>query len=157
MTEAHSMQRRLLAAQAVAREAGVLARRRFLDSSFTISFKGPQDYLTEVDRETEELIAARLHAAFSRDGFIGEETEGRAAGEGEGLWVVDPIDGTSNFARGVAHFCVSIACVAEGRVEVGVVYDPMREELFAARRGGGAWLNGIPLRASKATALANSS
>ena len=103
------------------------------------------------------LAALALTRAFSRDGFIGEETEVRAAGEGEGLWVVDPIDGTSNFARGVAHFCVSIACVAEGRVEVGVVYDPMREELFAARRGGGAWLNGVPLRASKATALANSS
>jgi myo-inositol-1(or 4)-monophosphatase len=157
MTVADPMQLRLFAAQAIAREAGVLARRRFLDSSFTVSFKGPQDYLTEVDRETEELIAARLHAVFPRDGFIGEETHGRAVRQGEAVWVVDPIDGTSNFARGVAHFCVSIACVAAGRVEVGVVYDPMREELFAARRGGGARLNGAAMRASPATALTHSS
>ena len=73
------------------------------------------------------------------------------------MWVVDPIDGTSNFARGVAHFCVSIACVASGRVEVGVVYDPMREELFSGRRGGGARVNGVAMRASSATALAQSS
>ena len=55
------------------------------------------------------------------------------------MWVVDPIDGTANFARGVGHFCVSIACVLEGRIEVGVIYDPMQDELFSARRGGGAF------------------
>ncbi len=157
MSDADPIETRLLAAAAIAREAGVLARRRFLDSSFTISFKGPQDYLTEVDREIEELIAARLHRVFPRDGLIGEETRGRKAQEGEPVWVVDPIDGTSNFARGVAHFCVSVACVSAGRVEVGVVYDPMREELFSGRRGGGARLNGAAMRASPATALAQSS
>jgi myo-inositol-1(or 4)-monophosphatase len=71
--------------------------------------------------------------------------------------VVDPIDGTANFARSVPHFCVSIACVAGDKVEVGVIYDPMRDELFAGRRGGGARLNGAPLRASSANALASSS
>jgi myo-inositol-1(or 4)-monophosphatase len=147
----------LLAAQAIAREAGALARQRFLASSFKVGFKAPQEYLTEVDGETEELIAERLHAAFPRDGFIGEETEGRVAREGGAVWVVDPIDGTSNFARGVAHFCVSIACVMDGKVAVGVVYDPMRDELFAAGRGGGARLNGAAIRPSEATALANSS
>ncbi len=65
------------------------------------------------------------------------------------MWVVDPIDGTANFARGVPHFCVSIACVADGRIEVGVIYNPMLDELFAARRGGGAWLNGAPMSASE--------
>ena len=70
---------RLLAAEAVAREAGALARRRFLDFSFTVALKGPQDYLTEVDGETEDLTSARLHEAFPHDGFIGEETSGRAA------------------------------------------------------------------------------
>ena len=103
---------RLLAAQAVAREAGALARRRFLDRSFTVGFKGPQDYLTEVDSETEALIAERLLQVFPSDGFIGEESKARPAGEGGAVWVVDPIDGTANFARGVPHFCVSIACVA---------------------------------------------
>ena len=76
--------------------------------------------------------------------------------EGEAVWVVDPIDGTVNFARGVAHFCVSIACVEAGRIEVGVVYDPVRDELFAASRGGGTRLNGAEVRASDAAALANS-
>ena len=73
------MQMRQLAAEAVAREAGALARRRFLDASFKVRFKGPQDYLTEVDGETEELISSRLNEAFPQDGFIGEETAGRPA------------------------------------------------------------------------------
>jgi myo-inositol-1(or 4)-monophosphatase len=157
MTEGALMfKMRLLAAEAIAREAGAIAGRRFLDKSFKVGFKGPQDYLTEVDGETEELIASRLMQAFPGDGFIGEETKARAAGEGGAVWVVDPIDGTANFARGVAHFCVSIACVAAGRVEVGVIYDPLRDELFAARRGGGARLNGAPIGASGAQLLASS-
>ena len=157
MAMADPMQMRLLAAQAIAREAGAIARRRFLNSSFKVGFKGPQDYLTDVDGETEALIAERLHAAFPDDGFIGEETEGRPAGEGGAVWVVDPIDGTSNFARDIAHFCVSIACVKGSEVEVGVIYEPVRDELFAARRGGGARLNGAAIRASKAAALDNAS
>ncbi|HZZ63573.1 MAG TPA: inositol monophosphatase family protein [Roseiarcus sp.] len=156
MKDADPMQMRLLAAEAIAREAGTAARRRFLDASFNVRFKGPQDYLTEVDGETEESISSRLNAAFPQDGFIGEETAGRPAGAGGSTWVVDPIDGTSNFARGVPHFCVSIACVAGGRIEVGVIFDPMRDELFSARRGGGTRLNGAPIRPSEATALANS-
>src|ERR1700735_2304697 len=159
MTEGAStlMDMRLLAAQAVAREAGGVARRRFLERSFTVGFKGPQDFLTEVDGETEALIAQRLLQVFPGDGFIGEESKARPAGEGGAAWVVDPIDGTANFARGVPHFCVSIACVAAGKVEVGVIYDPMRDELFAARRGGGSRLNGALIRASGATSLATSS
>ncbi len=156
MTEADPMQMRLLAAKAIAREAGTLARRRFLDASFKVRFKGPQDYLTEVDGETEELIFSRLNEVFPQDGFIGEETAGRPARAGGATWVVDPIDGTSNFARGDAHFCVSIACLAGGGVEVGVIYDPMRDELFSGRRGGGAWLNGAAIKPSKATALTSS-
>src|SRR3984957_16763512 len=110
---------RLLAAQAVAREAGAVARRRFLDRSFTVGFKGPQDFLTEVDGETEALIAQRLQKVFPGDGFIGEESKARPTGEGDATWVVDPIDGTANFARGVPHFCVSIAGVAAGQGAVG--------------------------------------
>ncbi len=151
------MDMRLLAAQAVAREAGAKARRRFLDRSFAVAFKGPQDYLTEVDGETEAFIAERLALVFPDDGFIGEESSARPAGAGGAVWVVDPIDGTANFARGVPHFCVSIACVADGRIEVGVIYNPMLDELFAARRGGGAWLNGAPMSPSSVTSLANSS
>ncbi len=155
MKDADPMQLRLLAAEAVAREAGALARRRFSNSSFKVGFKGPQDYLTEVDGETEDLIAGRLHDAFPHDGFIGEETAGRPIHEGGAVWVVDPIDGTANFARGISHFCVSIACVLEGSIEVGVIYDPVRDELFSARRAGGAFLNGTPIKPSEATSLAN--
>jgi myo-inositol-1(or 4)-monophosphatase len=148
---------RLLAAQAVAREAGAMAQRRFLDRSFTVGFKARQDYLTEVDGETEAFIAQQLLQIFPGDGFIGEESKARPAGEGGAAWVVDPIDGTANFARGVPHFCVSIASVAAGKVEVGVIYDPMRDELFAARRGGGSRLDGALVRVSGADSLANSS
>ena len=157
MTAADPGPLRLLAAEAIAREAGALARRRFRDASFKVGFKGPQDYLTEVDGETEVLISDRLHKAFPQDGFIGEETAGREGKSGQAVWVVDPIDGTSNFARGVPHFCVSIACLLGRKVEVGVIYDPMRDELFSARRGGGARLNGAAIRTSDASVLANSS
>jgi myo-inositol-1(or 4)-monophosphatase len=150
------MDMRLLAAEAVAREAGAAARRRFLDRSFTVGFKGRQDYLTEVDGETEAFVAQRLLQVFPSDGFIGEESKARPPAEGGAAWVVDPIDGTANFARAVPHFCVSIACIAAGKVEVGVIYDPMRDELFAGRRGDGAQLNGALIRASGAISLANS-
>jgi len=156
MTNAASAPLRLLAAEAVAREAGAFMRRRFVDASFKIGFKGPQDYLTEVDGETEELISTRLGKAFPHDGFIGEETAARESRNGEPVWVVDPIDGTSNFARGAPHFCVSIACLHGPRIEAGVIYDPMRDELYSAFRGGGARLNGETIRPSEATTLANS-
>jgi myo-inositol-1(or 4)-monophosphatase len=151
---ASALQNRFLAAAAIAREAGALARRRFLDrSSFTIGFKGPQDFITEVDGETERLIQSRVSAIFPDDGFIGEEGDGVAGKTDAPVWVVDPIDGTSNFARGVPHYCVSIACVLGRTMEVGVIYDPMLDELFCARRGAGAWLNGVPMKTSATTEL----
>jgi myo-inositol-1(or 4)-monophosphatase len=155
LTDPDPMQMRLFVAEAVAREAGALARKRFTDASFKVGLKGPQDYLTEVDGETEELIAKAIHAAFPDDGFVGEETAGRAAQADRPVWVVDPIDGTVNFAKGVPFFCISIACILGGEMEVGVIYDPMQDELFAARRGGGARLNGTVMRTSATTALAN--
>ena len=145
-------QTRFLAACAIAREAGALARRRFLDSgSFTVRFKGRQDFLTEVDGETERLIAARVSQSFPGDGFLGEEGGGPRSASGAPLWVVDPIDGTSNFARAVPHFCVSIACIIDRSIEVGVIYNPMLDELFCARRGAGAWLNGAAMQTAATT------
>ena len=155
MTDVNPMQIRLFVAEALAREAGALARKRFSESSFKVGLKGPQDYLTEVDGETEELIAKGLSAAFPDDGFIGEESAARGVQDDRPTWVVDPIDGTVNFAKGVPFFCISIACVAAGEMEIGVIYDPMQDELFSARRGGGARLNGAPIRTSATTALAN--
>ncbi|TAL94849.1 MAG: inositol monophosphatase [Paraburkholderia sp.] len=146
MTEVE-MHLRLLAACAIAQEAGYLVRRRFLerDDVLNLKFKGPQDYLTETDAEVEKLIALRLSQAFPDDGFFGEEGGGAFS---ESVWIVDPIDGTADFARGIAYFCVSIAFVHQGRAQIGVLYDPMADELFAARRGCGATLNGRPIKVS---------
>ena len=141
---------RFLGAAAIAHEAGQIAGRRFRDrSSFTVGFKGPQDYLTEVDLEVERFIATRLHQAFPEDGFIGEEGEGRVGKSGAPTWVVDPIDGTMNFARGAPHFCISIAAVLDREVEIGAIYDPIVGEMFLARRGAGATVNGAAMHVSK--------
>ncbi len=156
--DAAELQTRFLAACAIAREAGQLARRRFSDrTSFTVAFKGPQDYLTEVDGEVERLIASALHASFPDDGFIGEEGDGRTGAAGAPIWVVDPIDGTANFARGVPHYCVSIACLLGRQVEIGVIYDPNLDELFTARRQGGARLNGAKIETAKTRELTKAS
>jgi myo-inositol-1(or 4)-monophosphatase len=145
---------RLHAAAAIAREAGVVALKRFGDrTSFTVGFKGPQDFLTEVDGEIEQLIATRLHALFPGDGFVGEEGENRTAQEGAPIWVVDPIDGTANFARGIPHFCVSIALTTPTQLLAGAIYDPALSELFAGQAGGGAFLNGERMRVAATSDL----
>lgn len=141
-----SINARLIAASAIAREAGQVMRTRFKGRKpGDFAFKGHQDFITEADGEVERLVAARLQEQFPEDGLIGEEGASRA---GNRIWVVDPIDGTSNFARGIGHFCVSIAQVEAGEIKVGVIYDPMRDELFAAGRGEGATLNGAPMAVS---------
>ncbi len=122
----------------IAREAGALMRRRFIErDAGAYKLKGRHDFITEVDGEVERFVAARLEAAFPDDGMIGEEGASRPGAQ---LWIVDPIDGTANFARGISHFCISIALLAGGETVVGVIYDPMRDEMFAARKGGGARL-----------------
>ncbi len=154
MIEPKDWRQRSFAAQALARELGVIAKRRFLDrSSFSVKFKGRQDFLTEVDVEVERLIASRLAEAFPGDGMIGEEGAGRVAQDGHPTWVVDPIDGTANFARGAPHWCVSIACILGKSIEIGAIYAPMLDELFFARKGEGAFVDGVAMRPSGATAL----
>jgi len=144
MSEALS--RRLALAGAIAREAGLFAHdyfRRWRD--LTVHDKGPQDRVSEADHATEELILRRIHAEFPDDATVGEETGGEEARD---FWLLDPIDGTNNFVRGIPYYCVSIAYVAEGKIEIGAVYDPVLDELFLARRGHGATCNGRPMRAS---------
>jgi myo-inositol-1(or 4)-monophosphatase len=137
---------RLRVAEATIREAGQLARRYFADpASLGVRLKGPQDWLTEADGASERLIRERLLAAFPEDTLVGEEGGGAIS---ERTWVVDPIDGTANFARGRPHWGISIAFVEAGVPTLGVVYGPMQDELYAARRGGGAVRNGVPIRAS---------
>ena len=146
-----SLELRMLIACAVAREAGALQKRRFLDrDKMVYKFKGPQDYLTATDGEVEALVRRRLLTTFPEDTFLGEEDGGQVS---DCTWVVDPIDGTSNFARGIAYFCISIAFVFEGEAAIGVIYQPMSDELFAGSSGTGAFLNGEPIRCSKVASL----
>src|ERR1700679_305043 len=113
---------RWLVACAVAREARALQKRRFLDrDNVAFKFKGPQDYLTATDGEVEQLVRGQLLAAYPGDTLLGEEDGGRVS---DCTWVVDPIDGTSNFARGIPYFCVTIAFVHKGTAEIGVIYQP---------------------------------
>ncbi|MBZ6077609.1 inositol monophosphatase family protein [Microvirga puerhi] len=132
---------------AVAREAGNLARRRFngRPGITGINLKGRQDYLSAVDSEVERLVRGRLLASFPKDSFFGEEGGGSLDHD---VWVVDPIDGTANFVRGISQFCISIAYVRDGQTQIGIIYDPMHDELFVAERGGGATLNGEPIHVS---------
>ncbi|HZI82601.1 MAG TPA: inositol monophosphatase family protein [Casimicrobiaceae bacterium] len=132
---------RNLAALEIARSAGVLARNFFTRREILeVEHKGAQNLVSRADRAVEEHIRSRLGAAFPGDGFLGEETSAAFAGETRHLWIVDPIDGTHNFLRGVRYYCVSIAYVENGKREIGVIYDPEHDELFHAQRGLGAFV-----------------
>ncbi len=133
--------------ETVVRDAGALAgdfyRRR---TALSIERKGVQDLVSEADRNCEELIVAALTRHFPEDGFLGEE--GGLRRGGKLIWVVDPIDGTDNFLRGIPSWCVSIGLVADGQALLGYIYNPVTEELFSAVKGGGAFLNGEAIRVS---------
>ena len=136
----------LEAAKAAAREAGGLLREN-LDKRGEIMFKGTVDLVTHFDRKSQEMIFRRLSAAFPGHGFLAEEGLS-LPGTSDCRWIIDPIDGTTNFAHTFPVFCVSIALEQKGVVVVGVVYDPMRDELFEAVRGRGAFLNGARVKVS---------
>ena len=151
MSETTGLARRHLAASAIARQAGDVMRRLYLDrDAIQLSFKGPQDYLTQADAAVERLVRARLEEAFPEDQFYGEETGGEF---GRSVWVVDPIDGTANFARAIPHFCISIAYAAAHVPMIGVIYNPITDEFFEARRGHGAHLNGRRMKCSAVSEL----
>jgi myo-inositol-1(or 4)-monophosphatase len=144
-------------AEAVAREAGALLRGSFDGPELRVSSKStPTDLVSEADHSAERLIRERLAAARPGDGVLGEEG-GDHAGTSGIHWVVDPLDGTINFLFGVPQWAVSIACQDGDGVLAGVVYDPLRDELFSAERDGEATLDGAPIapstRADLATAL----
>ncbi len=139
---------RLDAAIRLATEAGALAlRMRPAPGAATAKLKGAQDWLTEADGAVEAFLARELAALFPEDGFQGEET-GKAK-PGALRWVVDPIDGTSNYARGAARWCVSLGLIENRTPLLGVLVAPALGETFAARRGHGATLNGTPVRAAE--------
>jgi myo-inositol-1(or 4)-monophosphatase len=127
-----------------ATRAGALLRAH-LGGTREVSYKGsPINLVTEMDRRSEALIVEAIQRHFPDHGILAEEC-GAIGGAGSHRWIVDPLDGTTNYAHGMPIYCVSIALEIEGRVALGVVYDPHRDECFVAERGRGATLNGAPL------------
>jgi myo-inositol-1(or 4)-monophosphatase len=129
-----------------ARKAGEVLRAAF-GIEHDITYKGEVDLVTEVDAEAERVIRNELLGTFPTHGMLAEEG-GELAGEDDARWIVDPLDGTTNYAHGLSIFCVSIALERAGEVVLGVVHDPMGEETFVAERGRDATLNGDPINVS---------
>lgn len=136
------MDRRAAFCREIARSAGAVALDGYRNRTPGFGMKGPQDFLTETDAAVERHLKARIADAFPGDGFLGEETGGAIKPD---TWVVDPIDGTANFARDIPHFCIAIAFVSNGEMEIGAIYNPVLDELYFARRGHGATRNGKPI------------
>jgi myo-inositol-1(or 4)-monophosphatase len=134
------------AAVAACRAAGRIQRAAF-GAAHAIEHKGEIDLVTRIDRRSEAAILRVIAGAFPSHGILAEEG-GACAGDGEHLWVIDPLDGTTNYSRGFPFFCASVALARAGRVVVGAVYQPLLDEMFSAIRGRGAFLNGRPLRVS---------
>ena len=154
-------------ASAIAKEAGAQLR-QFLAQGVETEYKGDVDLVTVADRMVEKLIRGRLAEAFPGHGVYGEEGT-RELLQAQFRWYVDPLDGTTNFAHGFPHFCVSLGLEQkqlgaraeeeqseDGTLVAAVIYDPIRDELFAAEKGRGAWLNGRPMRVSRIPELAES-
>jgi|SRR5271157_2416838 len=123
----------------LARRAGVLLKEKF-NQKHEIHYKGEINLVTEADKMSEDLIIAAISQKFPDHGILSEESPA-IEGSGNMRWIIDPLDGTTNYAHGFPVFCVSIALESDGDVVLGVIYDPMREELFSAIRGKGAYLN----------------
>ena len=150
-----SIEERFEFACEVIRDAGALALGYFKNfESLEVKSKGVQDMASEADVETEKLIERAIKGRFGEDAFLGEENpDSFVPKPGKGTWIIDPVDGTQPFVNGIASWCVSIAFVEGNRFVFGVVYDPNLDELFAAKAGGGATLNGRAIKASSATSL----
>lgn len=132
--------------------AGGEVLRGHFGGKLEITYKGDVDLVTQADTESEETIVTLLGARLPEVGILAEE-RGQSPGSQTRRFIVDPLDGTTNFAHGYPHFAVSIAYEQEGEIAAGVVYDPLRGELFAAEKGEGAFLNGKQLRVSDARRL----
>ncbi len=129
----------------VANNAGAIVREKYhhINSVRTKSVKG--DVVTEVDEESERYISSRICAEYPDDGILGEEKGVLSEPLGGTTWIIDPIDGTRNYVIGIPFFCVSIGICEDGVPVEGVIYDPIHDEMFYAKKGGGAWLNDAPI------------
>lgn len=150
-------------AAAIAREAGALLK-SYYERGVTAEFKGDVDIVTEADRASEKLIGERLRAVFPQHGVFGEEGT-RQQLDSEYRWYIDPLDGTTNFAHGFPYFCVSMGLEhrpagtpvdADGVIVAGVIYEPLRDELFIAEKGKGAYLNGRQIHVAPTAMLQES-
>lgn len=150
---ANSMEPLLNIAISAARQAGDIIIRHLHEAShLQIHTKNNNDFFTEVDTKAEKTIINTIHKAYPSHGILAEES-GFQEGDGQSLWIIDPLDGTSNYIHGFPFFSISIALKVKGRLEHGLVYDPLRHECFAASRGRGARLNDKKIRVSKQTQL----
>ncbi len=139
-------------AVSVARRAGALQLESFR-RGVAVSHKGAIDLVTDVDVAVERMFRETIAREFPEHLVLAEELGGPPEGADAPTWIFDPIDGTTNYAHGLPFFCVSIALEVEHQLEIGVVYDPTRDEMFTAELGGGAFLNGIPLQVAAAPRL----
>ncbi|MEM0954345.1 MAG: inositol monophosphatase family protein [Pseudomonadota bacterium] len=139
-----------------ARKAGdIIARASEQLDRIEVETKGANDFVSEVDRAAEQEILYQLQKAYPEHAFIAEESGESGNPDSEHRWIIDPLDGTTNFLRGIPHYAVSIACEVKGKMEHAVVLDPIRREEFVASRGRGAQLNGRRIRVSKLASLDN--
>ena len=140
-----------IAVRAARRAGEVIVRSLNSLEALTVTSKGRNDFVSEVDRAAEAEIIGIIRRHYPAHAVLAEESG--ASGESETLWIIDQLDGTTNFLHGFPVFAVSIACQQKGRLEHAVVYDPMRQELFTASRGGGAHLDNRRMRVSKQRTL----
>lgn len=146
----HPMLRKAIEASRLAGEA--IRHYANQPQKLDVENKDHNDFVTKVDREAETLIVRLLQRAYPEHGFLGEEG-GKQGVDSDYEWVIDPLDGTTNFLYGIPQFSVSIALKHKGRLAIGVVYDPLRDETFAAARGDGATLNGRRIRVSERSSM----
>ncbi|MGC1272882.1 MAG: inositol monophosphatase family protein [Planctomycetaceae bacterium] len=145
------VERILAVAVRAAREAGEILQA--WSTRFTVSEKGPSDLVTEADLASQSAIVTTVTAAFPDHDLLGEENLSAKRGRSDVRWIIDPLDGTSNYVHRFPYYCVSIGVESGGRPVAGVVYDPNRDELFTAVVGGGTRLNGTPIHPTRTTRL----
>jgi myo-inositol-1(or 4)-monophosphatase len=140
-----------IAVRAARRAGELIVRSLTRIEGIEVSAKGRNDFVSEVDRAAEREIMSVIHRSYPSHAFLAEESG--ASGSGDTVWIIDPLDGTTNFLHGFPVFAVSIACQQKGRLEHAVVYDPMRQELFTASRGAGAHVDNHRIRVSRQRSL----
>ncbi len=136
------------------RQAGKVLRDGY-GKKHAVEYKGPIDPVTEIDRRAEDLIIRAIRSRYPGHSIEAEES-GITSGEKEHGWIIDPVDGTANYAKGLPFFCVSVAYAQNGKVQKACAYDPLRDEFFYASRGEGAFLNKKPIRVSTTSELISS-